>query len=128
MPDYAGFLRIGKLVSVLVSVADHSAPKPLLHTQLELEAEVGIEPSAVTRQFAKVIPEKRDPVHSDVSFDWKPFAISRLKVTCLSPGICVCSSPRGKTVLLLSDQERIGSSFGRSQVLGGIKIKAQWCK
>jgi hypothetical protein len=42
MPDYAGFLRIGKLVSVLVSVADHSAPKPLLHTQLELEAEVGI--------------------------------------------------------------------------------------
>ncbi|HUC84401.1 MAG TPA: hypothetical protein VL970_04340 [Candidatus Acidoferrales bacterium] len=42
MPDYAGFLRIGKLVSVLVSVADHSAPKSLLHTQLELEARVGI--------------------------------------------------------------------------------------
>jgi len=42
MPDYSGFLRIGKLVSVLVSVADHSAPKSLLHTQLELEAEVGI--------------------------------------------------------------------------------------
>ena len=102
--------------------------KPHSSNWLGLEAEVGIEPSAVTRQFAKVIPEKRDPVHSDVSFDWKPFAISRLKVTCLSPGICVCSSPRGKTVLLLSDQERIGSSFGRSQVLGGIKIKAQWCK
>jgi hypothetical protein len=42
MPDYAGFLRIGKLVSVLVSVADHSAPKQLLHKHLELEAEVGI--------------------------------------------------------------------------------------
>src|ERR1022692_3776033 len=31
------------MVSVLVSVADSSAPKPLLHKQLELEAEVGIE-------------------------------------------------------------------------------------
>ena len=42
MPDYAGFLRIGKLVSVLVSVADSLPPKHLLHTQLELEARVGI--------------------------------------------------------------------------------------
>ena len=33
------------MVSVLVSVADHSAPKSLLHTQLELEARVGIEPT-----------------------------------------------------------------------------------
>src|ERR1022692_4972519 len=33
------------MVSVLVSVADSSAPKPLLHKQLELEAEVGIEPT-----------------------------------------------------------------------------------
>ena len=42
MPDYAGFLRIGKMVSVLVSVADSLAPKPMLHTQLALEARVGI--------------------------------------------------------------------------------------
>jgi hypothetical protein len=41
-PDYAGYLRIGKLVSVWVSVADSSAPKSLLHMQLELEARVGI--------------------------------------------------------------------------------------
>src|ERR1035441_10453309 len=41
-PDYSGFLRIGKLVSVLVSVADSLAPKPMLHTQLALEARVGI--------------------------------------------------------------------------------------
>jgi hypothetical protein len=32
-------------VSVLVSVADSLTPKPLLHTQLELEARVGIEPT-----------------------------------------------------------------------------------
>jgi len=38
-PDYAGYLRIGKLVSV----ADSLAPKPMLHKQLELEATVGIE-------------------------------------------------------------------------------------
>jgi hypothetical protein len=31
------------LVSVLVSVADSLPPKPLLHTQLGLEARVGIE-------------------------------------------------------------------------------------
>jgi hypothetical protein len=31
------------MVSVLVSVADHSAQNSLLHTELELEAEVGIE-------------------------------------------------------------------------------------
>jgi hypothetical protein len=30
------------LVSVLVSVADSLAPKPMLHTQLALEARVGI--------------------------------------------------------------------------------------
>ncbi len=48
MPDYAGFLRIGKSVSVLVSVADPATPKPLLHTQLELEAEVGIEQNLVS--------------------------------------------------------------------------------
>jgi hypothetical protein len=42
MPDYAGFLRIGKLVSVLVSVWTPEPPKPMLHTQLELEARVGI--------------------------------------------------------------------------------------
>jgi hypothetical protein len=46
MPDYASYLRIGKLVSVLVSVADSLPPKPMLHTQLELEARVGIEPSS----------------------------------------------------------------------------------
>jgi len=42
MPDYAGFLRIGKLVSVLVSVADPEPLKPLLHSQFGLEARVGI--------------------------------------------------------------------------------------
>ena len=36
---------VGKLVSVLVSVADSLAPKPLLHTQLGMEARVGIEPT-----------------------------------------------------------------------------------
>src|SRR5262245_28952962 len=34
-----------ELVSVLVSVLDPSAPKPMLHAQLELEARVGIEPT-----------------------------------------------------------------------------------
>ena len=33
---------VGKLVSVLVSVADSLAPNSLLHTQLEMEARVGI--------------------------------------------------------------------------------------
>jgi hypothetical protein len=42
MPVYAGFLRIGKLVSVLVSVADPEPLKPLLHSQFGLEARVGI--------------------------------------------------------------------------------------
>jgi len=42
MPDYTGFLRIGKMVSVLVSIADPSPSNSLLHTQLELEAEVRI--------------------------------------------------------------------------------------
>jgi len=42
MPDYAGFLRIGKMVSVLVSVWTPGPPKPLLHTQYGLEARVGI--------------------------------------------------------------------------------------
>jgi hypothetical protein len=32
-------------VSVLVSVADTLAPKPLLHSQFGLEARVGIEPT-----------------------------------------------------------------------------------
>ena len=41
-PDYSGFLRIGKLVSVLVSVADALPLKPLLHSQFGLEARVGI--------------------------------------------------------------------------------------
>jgi hypothetical protein len=36
---------VGKLVSVLVSVADHTAPSSLLPTQLEMEAGVGIEPT-----------------------------------------------------------------------------------
>jgi hypothetical protein len=45
MPDYAGFLRIGKKVSVLMSVADPSPSNSLLLKQLELEAEVGIGPS-----------------------------------------------------------------------------------
>ena len=36
---------VGNVVSVLVSVADSLAPKPLLHTQLGLEARVGIEPT-----------------------------------------------------------------------------------
>ena len=49
MPDYAGFLRIGKMVSVLVSVADSLALKPLLHTQFGLEARVGIEPRKLYR-------------------------------------------------------------------------------
>jgi hypothetical protein len=35
---------VGKLVSVLVSVADSLAPNSLLHTQLEMEARVGIGP------------------------------------------------------------------------------------
>jgi len=61
MPDYAGFLRIGKLVSVLVSVADHSAPKPLLHTQLELEAEVGIEQEQEV--FQKLTAPQLPPHH-----------------------------------------------------------------
>ena len=43
MPDYTGFLRIGKMVSVLVSVADSLPLKPMLHTQFGLEARVGIE-------------------------------------------------------------------------------------
>jgi hypothetical protein len=43
MPDYSGFLRIGKMVSVLVSVADPEPLKPLLHSQFGLEARVGIE-------------------------------------------------------------------------------------
>ena len=34
-----------KLVSVLVSVGTTAPPKPLLQTQLELEARVGIEPT-----------------------------------------------------------------------------------
>jgi hypothetical protein len=42
MLDYAGFLRIGKMVSVLVCVWTPELPKPMLHTQLELEARVGI--------------------------------------------------------------------------------------
>ncbi len=41
---YAVFLRIREMVSVLVSVADPAAPDSLLHPQLELAAEVGIEP------------------------------------------------------------------------------------
>ena len=39
MPDYAGFLRIGKLVSVLVSVWTPEPPKPLLHIQLRFGGE-----------------------------------------------------------------------------------------
>jgi hypothetical protein len=34
---------VGKLVSVLVSVVDHSTPNSLLHSQLEMEAGVRIE-------------------------------------------------------------------------------------
>jgi hypothetical protein len=48
MPVYAGFLRIGKLVSVLVSVADPEPLKPLLHSQFGLEARVGIERGSFT--------------------------------------------------------------------------------
>jgi hypothetical protein len=59
MPDYAGFLRIGKSVSVLVSVADPATPKPLLHTQLELEAEVGIEPSRRNLTQIRILPPER---------------------------------------------------------------------
>ena len=40
---YASSDGVVNQVSVLVSVADAYATKPLLHTQLELEAEVGIE-------------------------------------------------------------------------------------
>jgi hypothetical protein len=36
---------VGKLVSVLVSVADSLPPKSLPHTRLEMEARVGIEPT-----------------------------------------------------------------------------------
>ena len=43
MPDYAGFLRIGKMVSVLVSVWTPGPLKPLLHSQFGLEARVGID-------------------------------------------------------------------------------------
>ena len=39
---YASSDGVVNQVSVLVSVADAYATKPLLHTQLELEAEVGI--------------------------------------------------------------------------------------
>ena len=39
----ARYYGVGNVVSVLVSVADSLAPKPLLHTQLGLEARVGIE-------------------------------------------------------------------------------------
>jgi hypothetical protein len=42
MPDYTGFLRIGKMVSVLVSVADSYATKPLPLKRFRMEAEVGI--------------------------------------------------------------------------------------
>ncbi len=45
MPDYSGFLRIGKMVSVLVSFWTPAPLKPLLHTQYGLEARVGIEPT-----------------------------------------------------------------------------------
>ena len=44
---------VGKLVSVLVSVADPAPSNSLLHTQLELEAEVGIELSSVGSHFRK---------------------------------------------------------------------------
>ena len=43
----AGYSRIGKLVPVVDSVP----PKPLLHTQLELEARIGIEPSSKTKSL-----------------------------------------------------------------------------
>ena len=63
-PDYAGFLRIGKLVSVLVSVADSLPPKPLLHTQLGLEARVGIEHEFVRLQASALSTQVTDR-HSD---------------------------------------------------------------
>jgi hypothetical protein len=60
MPDCSGFLRIGKLVSVLVSVWTPEPPKPMLHTQLELEARVGIGrtrlPQATRNQLSKSSP------------------------------------------------------------------------
>jgi len=52
MPDYAGFPRIGKMMSVLVSVADSLALKPLLHSQFGLEARVGIELFALTSHYS----------------------------------------------------------------------------
>src|SRR5207237_4824975 len=44
-PDYASYLRIVKLVSVLVFVWTLRLLNPLLHVQFGLEAEVGIEPT-----------------------------------------------------------------------------------
>ena len=43
MPVTLNSHGVGKLVSVLVSVVDHTAPSSLLPTQLEMEAGVGIE-------------------------------------------------------------------------------------
>jgi hypothetical protein len=57
-PNYAGYSRIGKLVSVLVSVADPAPRNSLLHAQLELEAEVGIEPTIPFR-----LPKVRECKH-----------------------------------------------------------------
>ena len=44
-----------KLVSVLVSVADSLAPKPLLYSQLELEAGVGIDRVSPSTSHSKSI-------------------------------------------------------------------------
>ena len=43
-PDYAGYSRIGKLVSVLVSVWTLQPPNSLLHSQFGMVAGDGIEP------------------------------------------------------------------------------------
>ena len=44
-PVTLGSYGAGKLVSVLVSVLDSLPPNLLLHSQLSLEARVGIEPT-----------------------------------------------------------------------------------
>ena len=46
-------------MSVLVSVADSLAPKPLLHTQLGLEARAGIEPPPAAAVSPTVSPVMR---------------------------------------------------------------------
>ena len=49
---------VGKLVSVLVSVVDHSTPNSLLHSQLEMEAGVRIELTIGVLQFVGLVSRR----------------------------------------------------------------------